>query len=42
MFSTGKVFSDPVIARELCQTIENCRTVVIDSHHWYLRRSQWR
>jgi pimeloyl-ACP methyl ester carboxylesterase len=34
MFSTGKVFSDPAIARELCRTFENCRTMVIDSHHW--------
>jgi len=34
MFSTGKVFSDPAIARELCQVLENCRTVMIDSHHW--------
>lgn len=34
MFSTGKVFSDPAIARELCEMLENCTTVVIDSHHW--------
>ncbi len=34
MFSTAKVFSDPAMARELCQVLENCRTVVIDSHHW--------
>jgi pimeloyl-ACP methyl ester carboxylesterase len=34
MFSTGKVFSDPAIARELCEMLENCTTVVLDSHHW--------
>ncbi len=34
MFSTGKVFSDPAVARELCEMLENCSTVVIDSHHW--------
>jgi len=34
MFSTGKVFSDPTIARELCEMLENCTTVILDSHHW--------
>ncbi len=34
LFSTGKVFSDPAIARELCEMLENCTTVVLDSHHW--------
>jgi len=34
IFSTGKVFSDPAIARELCEMLENCKTVVLDSHHW--------
>ncbi len=34
MFSTGKVFSDPTIARELCKMLEKCTTVVLDSHHW--------
>jgi len=34
MFSTGKVFSDPAVARELCEMIENCTTVVLDSFHW--------
>jgi pimeloyl-ACP methyl ester carboxylesterase len=34
LFSTGKVFSDPAIATQLCHVLKNCRTVVIDSHHW--------
>jgi pimeloyl-ACP methyl ester carboxylesterase len=34
LFSTGKVFSDPAVARELCDMLENCTTVVLESHHW--------
>lgn len=34
LFSTGKVFSDPAIARELCEMLEDCTTRVLDSHHW--------
>jgi pimeloyl-ACP methyl ester carboxylesterase len=34
LFSTGKVFSDPGIARGLCKSLQYCSTEVIDSHHW--------
>jgi esterase len=34
LFSTGKLFSDPVIAREICEMLEHCTTIVIESHHW--------
>jgi len=34
LFSTGKVFSDPAIASRLCESLGNCETVVLDSHHW--------
>jgi pimeloyl-ACP methyl ester carboxylesterase len=34
LFSTGKVFSDPDIARRLCLELPDCRTVVLESHHW--------
>lgn len=34
LFSTGKVFSDPEIAQELCESLQNCRTLVLESHHW--------
>ncbi len=34
LFSTGKIFSDPEKASRLCEALENCETVVLDSHHW--------
>ncbi|MGE5173589.1 MAG: alpha/beta fold hydrolase [Betaproteobacteria bacterium] len=34
MVSTGKVFSDPDGAKEICKTLNNCKTALIDSHHW--------
>jgi esterase len=34
LFSTGKILSDPDRARRLCESLENCRTMVLDSHHW--------
>jgi esterase len=34
LFSTGKLFSDPAIAGEICEMLEHCTTIVIESHHW--------
>lgn len=34
LFSTGKVFSDPELERGLCEALHDCRTEVLDSHHW--------
>jgi pimeloyl-ACP methyl ester carboxylesterase len=34
LFSTGKIFSDPEKAGRLCEALENCETIVLDSHHW--------
>ena len=34
LFSTGKAFSDPAIAQELCESLQNCRTIILESHHW--------
>jgi esterase len=34
LFSTGKVFSDSELAPKLCEALHDCRTEVLDSHHW--------
>jgi esterase len=34
LFSTGKIFSDPAIARGLCADLANCRTLELEAHHW--------
>jgi pimeloyl-ACP methyl ester carboxylesterase len=34
LFSTGKIFSDPAIARDLCENLTNCRTLELEAHHW--------